>query len=188
MKKKIILAVSIMLVAITACAMLVGCVPDRPDKFLLAWIDSDHMATKVGGSETGIDGNKMIEKLDDNNQIIYEKKSDKVNVYICVAGTWTAKSMTIEEAEKDENYVDITVNVDKDKAKEQYKKYTEAFEENFEKDDEGWWKSKNALAAVLVQMKVDGNELILRTGKLETMRLVLNYKISIPQEAKDALK
>ena len=65
---------------------------------------------------------------------------------------------------------------------------------NFEKDKEGWWKLKSKLADVAgMEFKIEGNEMLTKVkvigleGELST-KYVLNFKISIPKEAKEALK
>lgn len=177
------------MVATIICACLAGCVPSRPDKYILKWAESENRAIKMDKTEIGIDGNKIISKIDDKNQIIYEETKDKVNVYICTNGTWTAKSMTLEEAKQDEGYQDAKDEIKIDD--EDKKTFIDEFEKNFEKKD-GWWTMKGENPFGSLQMKVDGKELVVKItaagATLEMRPLVLNYKISIPKEAKDALK
>ena len=143
MKKKLVLVVAMILVAITACACLAGCVPNRPDKFLAAFIKSDHKGIVTGEAETGIDGNKIIVKVNDKNQTIYEETKDKLNIYICIAGNWTAESIAIDKVDND--YKELKESMTSEETPEQLKAISENFEENFEKDKEGWWKLKSIL-------------------------------------------
>lgn len=197
MKKKLVLVVAVLLIAVSACAIFAGCVPNRPDKFIGTWLTSDKKGIVTGDMEIGMSGGKFIMKKDDKNQTIFEDKDSEFNVYTCVNGEWTAKSMTKEEAKKDQTYVTITSSLDKDN--EQLKNIAEQlqkdFEANFTKTDDGWWKSNSALAAIgNLQAKVDGNALLFKIevlggviGAQPETKLVLNYKISIPSEAKAAL-
>ena len=192
MKKKLVLVVAMILVAITACACLAGCVPNRPDKFLAAFIKSDHKGIVTGEAETGIDGNKIIVKVNDKNQTIYEETKDKLNIYICIAGNWTAESIAIDKVDND--YKELKESMTSEETPEQLKAISENFEENFEKDKEGWWKLKSKLADVAgMEFKIEGNEMLTKVkvigleGELST-QYVLNFKISIPKEAKEALK
>lgn len=190
MKKKLVLVVAVMLVAITACGMLVGCIPDRPDRFILAWLDPNNTkkAIQIGEAEYGISGDKMIMKALDGLQTIYEKKGNEYRVYTCVGGKWSAAVLTVEEAEKEDAFVTIEATFNQEKLDEAYKKYTENFEENFKKDDEGWWTwNKDALG--IVKMKVEKNSIMtIRTAGLIDTKMLLNYKIDIPDGAKEALK
>lgn len=188
MKKKLVLVVAIALIAITACACLVGCVPNRPDKFIATWLTSDKKGVQIGENVVfGIYGDKMIAKADDNNQTIFEAKGDKFNVYTCTAGTWNAVSMTKEEAEKNDSYKEMQSylkdNEDVQKVAESLKK---DFEENFEKDKDGWYNMKTLN---LVSAKVDGGKMAMKLAGVELpFKLTLNQKITIPSEAKAALK
>lgn len=184
MKKKLVLVVAIVLVAITACACLAGCVPSRPDKFVESWAKSGNKAMVVMGQEIGINGNKIIVKTNDENMIIYEEKSDSLNVYTCALGKWTAVSieMTKEEAKQ---YKELKEGFKSDKV-DGFETVQNDFEKNFEKKD-GKWVGKGLLAAV--SFEINGNELSMSTIGVELpMKLILNYKISIPAEAKAALK
>jgi len=41
MKKKLVLIVAVVLIAITACACLAGCVPNRPDRYMGTWLTAN---------------------------------------------------------------------------------------------------------------------------------------------------
>lgn len=200
--KKLVLLVSIILVVITACVCLVGCVPNRPDKFVGTWVSSENKAIILADSAvSAIDGNKMLKKIDDNNQTIFEKKSDKIVCYTCIGGNWSASYMTIQEAEKDKDYIKINTDLEDNKTLEKIKqaldKAQENYKENFEKDKDGWWKPKGDLAKLFaIEMKVEGKQLKAKAtalgGIVEAgeglITLELNYKIRIPKGASDALK
>ena len=62
-------------------------------------------------------------------------------------------------------------------------KFTELYEEK-----DGWWSLKADPTGLTGAMKVDGNELKVKIAGVEATRMILNYKINIPSEAKAALK
>lgn len=190
MKKKLVLVVAVVLIAITACACLVGCVPNRPDKFAGAWLTSKHKALVIAGMEFGIDGSKLQAKISDNLLVIFEEKGDNLNMYVKTGDAWTAKGITVEEAKEDENgkyYEKIKESLNSDEAKQTAETLQEKFTELYEEKD-GWWSLKNDPTGLTGAMKVDGNDLKVKVGKIETTTMILNYKISIPSEAKAALK
>ncbi len=203
MKKKLVLVVAVILIAVTACAMLVGCVPNRPDRFVGTWLKSEHKGVvveipwigKMVEAEVGIDGGKMSLKITDTINFIIEEKSSKVNVYtgvydglITKQWVWTASTVEKTEADKNNNKqtIDSILN-DNEDVKQLVADLQEAFSENFTEKD-GWW-TANADTKDVVGYKVDGNELLTRVGEVQSpLKLILNYKITIPAEAKDALK
>lgn len=195
MKKKLVLVVAIVLIAITACACLVGCVPNRPDKYIGSWISSKHKAAVVdlgilGKTEFGIDGTKLQAKAGDKLLVIFEEKGDKLNMYVKTGDTWTASSITVEDAKKDKNgayYEQIKKALNSDDAKESYKTMQEKFTELYEEKD-GWWSLKADPTGLTPAMKVDGKELKMKTALGESTMMILDYKITIPSEAKAALK
>lgn len=188
MKKKLVLVVAVVLIAITACACLAGCVPNRPDKFVGNWIISEKKGVEMGNTLFGIAGGKMISKLNDENQTIFEDKGTEFNVYTCVDGNWKAVSMTKEEAEKNDTYKDIKKAMENEDVQKVIKNIQDSFEKNFTKEDEGWWNLKIA-GANICGAKVDGNKMLMSlVGKELPIKLVLNLRISIPSGAKAALK
>ncbi len=190
MKKKLVLVVAVILVAITACACLAGCVPNRPDRFAGAWLTSKHKAFVVGPMEFGIDGSKLQAKISDNLLVIFEEKGSDLNMYVKTGDTWTASSITVENAKNDENgqyYEKIKEVMNSDEAKETAEKLQEKFTELYEEKD-GWWSLKADPTGLTGAMKVDGNEFKVKLAGVETTTMILNYKINIPSEAKAALK
>lgn len=194
MKKKLVLVVAMILVAITACACLAGCVPNRPDKFIGAWLTSEHkgMSYEALGVETrmGIDGGKMEVKIGDTIHVIFEEKGTEFNMYSYTTLTgWVAVSISKEEAEKNNYYEQLQDALNSEEAKEIMEKEMEAFDKNFEKKD-GWWTAKAANElGVVIAYKIEGNTMISKVGDKESgSKMILNYKISIPKEAKEALK
>ena len=190
MKKKLVLVVAVILVAITACACLVWCVPNRPDKFAGAWLTSKHKAAVVGTMEFGIDGSKLQAKISDNLLVIFEEKGSDLNMYVKTGETWTASSITVEKAKDDANgkyYEQIKEMLNSDEAKETAEKLQEKFTELYEEKD-GWWSLKADPTGLTGAMKVDGNELKVKIAGVEATTMILNYKINIPSEAKAALK
>ena len=185
MKKKLVLVVAVVLIAITACACLAGCVPNRPDKFVGNWVISDKKGIESGDTTFGISGGKLIMKLNDDNQTIFEEKGTEFNVYTCTAGTWNAVSMSKEEAEKNDNYKKIKEALENEKVQEVIGYLEESFEDNFEKDKEGWWNMKKLN---LASAKVEGGKMSMKLLGVELpFKLILNYRISILSEAKKAL-
>lgn len=185
MKKKLVLVVAVVLIAITACACLAGCVPNRPDKFVGNWVISDKKGIESGDTTFGISGNKMITKLNDENQTIYEDKGTEFNVYTCVAGNWTAVSLSKAEAEKQADYKSIKAAMEDEKVQEVIEYIQKKFEENFEKDKDGWW---NMTPINLASAKVENGKMSMKLATIELpFKLILNYRISIPSEAKKAL-
>lgn len=188
MKKKLVLVVAVVLVAITACACLAGCIPNRPDRFIGTWLASDKKGVRVGDNiEFAIYGGKMIAKFGEENQTIFEEKGDKFNVYTCVAGAWTAASMTKEEAEKNESYKEMQSYLkDNEDVKMMADYLQKEFEQNFTKDDKGWW---NFNLLNVCSAKVEKGEMSMKlAGAQLPFVLTLNKKITIPSEAKAALK
>ncbi|MDE6967775.1 MAG: hypothetical protein K2P12_03870 [Clostridia bacterium] len=187
MKKKLVLVVAVVLIAITACALLVGCVPNRPDKFMATWVKSNNKAMSVGVGdatlETGIDGNKIIVKTNDENQTIFEEAKGKLNIYVCLAGKWTAETVELTD-EKAEDYKKTKEEFTK--TPESMKAIEEEFDKNFEKKD-GKWVGKGIYS--IVSFTIKGNELTMEVAEMKIpTKMILNYKISIPSEAKAALK
>lgn len=188
MKKKLVLVVAVVLLAITACACLAGCVPNRPDKYVGNWLISEKKGIEIGDTTFGISGGKMISKLNDENQTIFEVKGTEFNVYTCVAGNWTAVSMPKEEAEKNETYKSINKAMENESVQKVVKHIQDSFEKSFTKEDEGWWNLKIA-GINTCGAKVEGNKMLMSLAGVELpIKLVLNYKISIPSAAKAALK
>lgn len=190
MKKKLVLIVAVVLIAITACACLAGCVPNRPDKFVGAWITSKHKAIVILGMEYGIDGSKLQAKISDDLLVIFEEKGNDLNMYVKAGDNWSASSITVEDAKKDTNgkyYEKIKESLNSDEAKESAKKIQENFTELYEEKD-GWWSLKSDPTGLTGAMKVDGNDFKVKFAGVESTTMILNYKISIPAEAKAALK
>ncbi len=198
MKKKLVLVVAVILIAVTACALLVGCVPNRPDRFVGTWLKSNHKGAVVEISgvrnEVGIDGKKMSLYIENFMNFIIEEKSSKVNIYtgmykpISKEWAWTAVTIEKTEADKDNNKqtIDSIFNDNAD-IKKLVEDLQTAFSENFTEKD-GWW-TANADTKDVVGYKVEGNELLTRIGEVQSpLKLMLNYKITIPAEAKEALK
>ncbi len=190
MKKKLVLIVAVVLIAITACACLAGCVPNRPDRYMGTWLTSKHKALVVAGMEFGIDGSKLQAKISDDLLVIFEEKGDSLNMYVKAGDNWTASSITVEDAKKDTNgkyYEQIKEALNSDEAKETAERIQEKFTELYEEKD-GWWSLKSDPTGLTGAMKVDGNDFKVKVAGVETTTMILNYKISIPAEAKAALK
>lgn len=187
MKKKFMLAVAMIMTVAVTCLALVGCVPDRPDKFIVAYAKADNIAMTLGedGAVTAINKGKAIYTKVAGVETYVMIGKDKVETFIGSGENWAYASMTKEEYEKSE-YASIETSFDEEKVKEAYKEYTEAFEENFEKDDKGWWTAKKGLG--VLKSKVDGKDCLLNVGDTTMFKLTMNYKISLPSAAKAARK
>ena len=93
--------------------------------------------------------------------------------------------MSKEEAEKNDNYKKIKEALENEKVQEVIGYLEESFEDNFEKDKEGWWNMKKLN---LASAKVEGGKMSMKLLGVELpFKLILNYRISIPSEAKKAL-
>lgn len=205
MKKRSILVVMLIVVAVIACACLVACDPKnpdnagnqggtevditRPDEFIKVWNESKSKAirTQVGPYNvvTAVDENIVMQRVVGQAEIIFETVADKVNYYIYqnYNNEWSAEIMTKEEAEKNDAYVNIKLNLSSGAGMN-----FQDFDKNFKKDSEGWWTYENN--GIVKKMKVDGKELnykIISGNATQEMAYILDYKIEIPQEAKDAL-
>lgn len=194
MKKKLVLVVAVILIAVTACALLVGCVPNRPDKFVATWLKSKNKGAVVEMSipfigkisvEAGIDGNKMSLKIGEDAQFIFVNKSSKVVMY---AGAktgnemkWTSSEIEKDKADSNDNFNQINdILNDNEDVKALVEKLQNAFEENYTEND-GWWSANGDVTSY----KVDGNKLLTKIGNAESpLKLILNYKISIPKVKK----
>ena len=57
------LIIAIVLVAATACALLVGCAPKTPVDFMDKWLDSNNKAMVMGDTEISIYGNVALKNV-----------------------------------------------------------------------------------------------------------------------------
>ena len=199
MKKKFVLMIAIVLVAATACALLVGCAPKTPVDFMDKWLDSNNKAMVMGDTEISIYGNVAMAKTKkgDLESVSYtEITDDSINMYSSrvVDGktTWSAFSMT--KAEFKEMYKletdDVTMNdvlkssieFDKDDYKD--------FEKNFTKEN-GVYVGNAGTEFEGVSITIAAKEMTISMTMGET-KVEATYKIGcdkieISQEAKDAL-
>lgn len=188
MKKKIIMLMAVFSMTILSCCILVACVPDRPDKFVPAWVVADSKAIEYGDMVVAYDKGDMMLKVG-NAQTYWIKSNDKVEVYTTLDGEkWTYSMTTIEESKPDEPLFEVVINEEKAQEyyEKYYKKYTEFFEENFTKDNEGWWTAKEGLG--VVKMKVEDNKLLTTALGVDLPNLIINYKVKLPDVAKNAIK
>lgn len=193
MKKKILIAVAVMLVAVTACAMLVGCAPSTPDKFMETFVKKGGVSID-GESVNGIVGDKFIMKVNEKNQTILEKKGDKVNMYICVLGIWTATTIDLSKLEAETDFGNPFEDMENIKDEDIEKMISttfglaegEKFKDKYEKKD-GKWQLKEGGDA-LPKYEIKGSKMMIYAGEKVTATFDLAYKIEIPAEAKEALK
>ncbi len=198
MKKKLVLIIAIVLVAVTACVMLVGCAPKNPSDFMEKWLNSNSKSFKLGEMEVSIYGNISygVSKIGDNEYISYtEIDGDNVITYsgVTVDGktTWTKKTVTkaaMKEMlglDKDfESLNDILMQqtgVSADDLKD--------FEEKSTKKD-GVYVGNEDTDWEGITIKLSSKEMVITEGEGEGARVytftIGAKKITIPQEAKDA--
>lgn len=198
MKKKLVLVVAIVLVAVTACVLLVGCAPKNPSDFLDKWFDCNSKYMKAGNIEVGINGNIAYTKTKINDKEIYaymEIDGDNVINYngaeIDGKIVWTKKTMTKAEA-KEMLKLDTDIENINDIIKEQMEFSSEDFKDfdkNFTKKDGVYVANEGTdLEGVTVKLSSKEMAVTFTEGETEvTITLGIGYdKITIPKEAKDA--
>lgn len=192
MKKKFVLMIAIVLVAATACALLVGCAPKTPADFMEKWSNS---------STKAIINDKLTVQITENaafSKIILDDKGEKIDVYLGYKASadakmgWEAGTLTKEEFEEFFNveFTDFTTMM-----KDQYAKVIDelnkVFADNFTKE-KGVYVGNKDTDYEGTTIKITAKEMIMTEKideeKSEEIKFVIGCdEIVIPDEAKEAL-
>ena len=107
MKTKFVLVIAIVLIAVTACVLLVGCAPKSPTDFLDKWLSSNSKSMKSGDTVISIYGNVAVSKSKVGNEefVSYtELDGDNLNMYNGRNQNgkivWSKSSMTMKEVKE----------------------------------------------------------------------------------------
>ena len=209
MKRKYVMVIAIVALAITMSIFLAGCGEKvaNPADFMGKWYKSDKKSCyDSSGNEYYYNGNKLLFLYKDKEfgyetQVIYEVLEDSYNIYTGVSEgmedyNWTAESVTFEEyKEANEEDFDIRKLYTRDCCPREIKELIEPITEDillslFEEKD-GWYKAVTEIFDY-VNIKVNEEELLIKLNnsvdKEYEYKFVIGSKdILIPEAAKDAL-
>lgn len=204
MKKKFVLIIAIVLVAATACALLVGCAPKTPADFMEKWVNNSSKAIINDKVTVQINGDIAYAKViqdesGEKYQISYmEVNGDNINMYIGYKTgadaklIWQAETLT---KEKYENYFGVEFTDLTTMMKEQYAKVMDQlnkdFADNFTKE-KGVYVGNKDTDYEGTTIKITAKEMIMTEKideeKSEEIKFVIGCdEIVIPDEAKEAL-
>lgn len=187
MKRKINILIALLLLIVSLLCCLVACVPSRPDKFVQKIMHTDYWAILKKY------GDKDVSSYVARNKNIYWSKTE-IAEYIWIFGknqaemysydktSWQYKVIK-EQSEINElrnslvqtpkDYSDINkLNVDY---------VTNNFTEKYEKKEGKWYEKNTQPACLYVKGKILYYEI-----NSATLMYVIDYKIQIPKEAKQA--
>lgn len=200
MKKKLVLLMAIALTVVISCMTLMGCVPSRPDEYLVEFIKASSKALVVEYKDinevTAVSKDSMYVKEGTQEQyfIIGE---DNVKNYILKDDIWSYVSIPVTQWEKTKYAEKYNLASDSEKMISlletrmgvKLEEMTNGFEENYEQDDKGWWSPKKININIKIKIKVVKGELVVRStvnGETMVTKYIINYKIKVPKDAKDA--
>ena len=192
MKKKLILAVSavvlamVMMVSLVACGYSIGNI----DEFMIDFAKTDSKAIAVGENVMAVDGENSYVKFATTETYVI---ADGVNVdvYISLDGTtWTHENMPkADRPVEGLNGLMLTDEELEAKIAQIEKEYSD-FESKFTEGADGFWYA-NADKIKAIGLKVDGKKIISKAAALgisiETS-MEIGYSIKLPAEAKKAKK
>lgn len=215
MKKKIILIVSIVLVAVTACALLVGCTASTPFDFMEKWFNAEkksyfsysESSTLTSNVATYFDGNLIKStqvstkkdsegnKVTTTNVVIVEFSGKDINYYY---GTQTDNEtmtweVSVSEYDEDETMPSMkryfNGNIEIHEVITDIDK--EDFQKNFKKKD-GWYQPIIPVKYDYIGIKFTAKEMLIKDDIDEDIEFSYKYAIgsediSIPAEATKAL-
>lgn len=198
MKKKFVLVIAIVLIAVTACVLLVGCAPKSPTDFLDKWLSSNSKSMKSGDTVISIYGNVAVSKskvgseefvsyteLDGDNLNMYNGRNHNGKM------VWAKSSMTMKEVkemfrlEEDIKNISDIFKLQMEISPEEFKD----FDKNFTKKD-GVFVGNEDGEFKGTTIKLSAKEMVVTIGDGDKA-VVTTYtigceKISIPDEAKNA--
>lgn len=198
MKKKFVLVIAIVLIAVTACVLLVGCAPKSPTDFLDKWLSSNSKSMKSGDTVISIYGNVAVSKSKVGNEefVSYtELDGDNLNMYNGRNHNgkmvWAKSSMTMKEVkemfrlEEDIKNISDIFKLQMEISPEEFKD----FDKNFTKKD-GVFVGNEDGEFKGTTIKLSAKEMVVTIGDGDKA-VVTTYtigcdKISIPDEAKNA--
>ena len=198
MKKKFVLVIAIVLIAVTACVLLVGCAPKSPTDFLDKWLSSNSKSMKSGDTVISIYGNVAVSKSKVGNEefVSYtELDGDNLNMYNGRNQNgkivWSKSSMTMKEVkemfrlEEDIKNISDIFKLQMEISPEEFKD----FDKNFTKKD-GVFVGNEDGEFKGTTIKLSAKEMVVTIGDGDKA-VVTTYtigceKISIPDEAKNA--
>lgn len=198
MKKKFVLVIAIVLIAVTACVLLVGCAPKSPTDFLDKWLSSNSKSMKSGDTVISIYGNVAVSKSKVGNEefVSYtELDGDNLNMYNGRNQNgkivWSKSSMTMKEVkemfrlEEDLKNISDIFKLQMEISPEEFKD----FDKNFTKKD-GVFVGNEDGEFKGTTIKLSAKEMVITIGDGDKA-VVTTYtigcdKISIPDEAKNA--
>ena len=212
MKKKILLCVAVMLIAVTAMAMLVGCSSSNPVDFIEKFTDADSLVFYNYEDEghicvTAISGNIIMETMEIDNIIercIYYEWIDDNTMIHYVGGAELSDEWIVAKYTRENFYLELPFATAKeffgirlgiaeyvsdgtiDNVKFEFDK------NNYEKKD-GWFIGKKGVEVENTAYKINGNELLYQYEYKDKdycdYKLVIGYdKISMPEKALQAAK
>lgn len=211
MKKKFTLLLAIVLVIVTCCIALVGCgeedkengkenvIYNTPAQFAEAWLKSPSKAftkpyvTGAGNITYGADGDKWCEVCDYvPTKTYFEIVGDNVYMYsyfINGDGSWGWSAFVDKKDENSDDkfkgFPEFLNNMVKDDIIITIT--DEIFKNNFALQN-GWYVGSGDFSDY--KFKISGKELefVDSVNNRNNKKYVIDYKITIPQEAKDALQ
>ena len=188
MKKKFVLVIAIVLIAVTTCVLLVGCAPKSPTDFLDKWLSSNSKSMKSGDTVISIYGNVAVSKSKVGN-------GDTLNMYNGRNQNgkmvWSKSSMTMQEVkemfhlEEDLKNISDIFKFQMDLNPDEFKDFDKDFTKKdgvFVGNEDGKFKGTT--------IKLSAKEMVVTVGEGEKA-VITTYtigcdKISIPDEAKNA--
>lgn len=191
MKKKSLLLITIVVLCVVIAASLVGCAPSRPDRFVTKLLASEKWAA-IFKNEDGkitsinaINGNMRMDKTVDNqtfyvvgkNFVELYRYQDEVWAYECVVDESQVEAFRKSILDGDASTLVINPNAP------DLKYIQKDFDSKYERRD-GRWYERNTMPASL---QIKGNSMIYEKYNLTTT-YTLGYKITLPNEAKQAKK
>lgn len=198
MKKKFVLVIAIVLIAVTTCVLLVGCAPKSPTDFLDKWLSSNSKSMKSGDTVISIYGNVAVSKSKIGNEefVAYtELDGDTLNMYNGRNQNgkmvWSKSSMTMQEVkemfhlEEDLKNISDIFKFQMDLNPDEFKDFDKDFTKKdgvFVGNEDGKFKGTT--------IKLSAKEMVVTVGEGEKA-VITTYtigcdKISIPDEAKNA--
>lgn len=207
MKKQLKLLVAIMAVAVIGIMCLVGCTPNRPDKFLLKALESDELtlSMKMGDNESTViyGKDKYAMKMSDGKETTESyliKNGETYESYTKVGDTdWIYESITAAEfGEEIPKLSDALKQIPgANLSKEQLEQLDKTFNDAYVKED-GKWYVKNPLDGKKIdgfyfEIKGDTLNIVFSMEQLGvkssmSLSIKLSGKVNLPSEAKAAKK
>ncbi len=190
MRKKYVIVITSLIIILILSMGLVGCIPSRPDKFVVRLLASEKwgiISINDKGVETSViarNGNMRMDIGAKGSTCLVAGKN-AIEMYRFENEVWTyeiiKKADQVELLRKEilnSNVIDSNVVDGLD-----LKYVRDDFETKYEKID-GKWYERNTMPASLY---VKGSSLVYEKNS-KIVKYIINYKIELPPEAKQAKK